>query len=91
MEKPEPFTKTICDQSDNLGIALYQRLNFKEAALFLRFSAKKLRELQEKREIAYIQLTDDQVEFFGYQLIEYLADSITPRTPPPQTEVSQNK
>lgn len=82
----EPFPEKMTAIAASMGIALYQRFNLNEAALFLRCSADSLQQLVNNNRLEYIQLTDDQVAFFGYQLLQHLLSSIkeiSPRIPLP--------
>lgn len=67
-----PFDAKTAAIADSMGIALYQQLSFNEASLFLRCSHTDLARLLESQSIACIYVTDTQVNFFGYQLVEYL-------------------
>jgi len=55
-----------------MGIALYQRFTLKEASLFLRIGITELRKVIKQGKLNYIELTSDSIEFFGYQLLEFL-------------------
>lgn len=83
-------SEEIASMSDSMGIALYQRFNQAEAALFLRCRIEDLQKLQTQRKIAFIQLTNRETEFFGFQLLEYLCGQIQQaspaKTPPPNTQ-----
>jgi len=71
-----PFDESVKVAADSMGIALYQRFTFQEATLFLRCPAADLQRLVDDSRLEYIQLTDNQTEFFGYQLIQYLISAI---------------
>lgn len=77
----QPFSDNIREIADSMGISLYQRFSFNEAALFLRCSFDDLKNLQQKRKISFIQVTADQIEFFGFQLLEYLLQQVKVKTP----------
>ncbi|MGI1671628.1 MAG: AlpA family phage regulatory protein [Neptuniibacter sp.] len=64
-----------------MGISLYQRFTITEAALFLRCPISEVKKLQSEHLISFIQLTDNQIEFFGYQLLEYLLSNVTASEP----------
>lgn len=76
----QPFSKQICELADNMGIALYQRFSITEASLFLRCRIEEIKKLITKRKIEYIQLPS-QVDFFGYQLVQYLQNNIQEKKP----------
>lgn len=66
------FDKEVQDFASGLGIKLYQRFTVDEAALFLRIPTTTITKLIKTNAISYIQLTKTDVEFFGFQLIDYL-------------------
>lgn len=72
----QPFTPSLCELADNMGIAMYQRFTPVEASLFLRCPITEIEKLQKKREIEFIQVTKTQTDFFGYQLLNYLINQI---------------
>ncbi|MBU2969839.1 AlpA family phage regulatory protein [Pseudoalteromonas sp. C2R02] len=78
----QPFSKQLCELADNMGIALYQRFTQVEASLFLRCPLVELENLQKKRKIEFIQITNNQTEFFGYQLIDYVLTNIKEKSSP---------
>ena len=82
----QPFTEQLCQMADSMGIALYQRFSQSEASLFLRCPLDQLEKLQRQGKISYIQLTKQQTEFFGYQLLEYLQSCITTKISRPSTQ-----
>lgn len=73
---PKPFPDDITDIAENMGVALYQRFTRNEASLFLRCSDKDLQLLLEGNRLEYLQVTKDQIEFFGYQLLQYLLATV---------------
>ena len=82
----QPFSDQLKQLANNMGIALYQRFSQVEAALFLRCPITELQKLQTKRKIEYIQVTNNQSEFFGYQLVDYILNSIQGKlTPEPKS------
>ena len=60
-----------------MGISLYQRFTIGEASLFLRTSTAEVRKLAKRHNLNYIQLNEKDIEFFGYQLLEYLLSTAT--------------
>ena len=78
----QPFNQQICDMADSMGIALYQRFSQAEASLCLHISIDILKGLQKQHKIEYIQVTKDASEFFGFQLLQYLAQQIQPANEP---------
>jgi len=71
------FTPELCQIADSMGLALYQRFTPVEASLFLRCPIENIQKLQKQKKLGYIQLPSDHVEFFGYQLLEYLLQQVT--------------
>lgn len=74
----QPFNQQICDMADSMGISLYSRFSQTEASLFLHCTLDMLTDLQKQHKIEYIQIAKDTSEFFGFQLLEYLAQQIQP-------------
>ena len=72
-----PFNNKLNEIADNMGIAMYQRFSLQEAALFLRCSVTVVSEIVADHKIQYIELPDVEVEFFGFQLLEYLLGCVT--------------
>ena len=72
-----PFNDNLSMIADSMGIALYQRFTTTEASLFLRCPITEVEKLQKKGTIDFIQVTEIQVEFFGYQLLEHLLSNTT--------------
>lgn len=70
---PDQYEKIAND----MGIALYQRFTRLEASLFLRCPEKEIERLVSKYELNYIRIGKTEVQFFGYQLIEYLLNNVT--------------
>ncbi len=87
----QPFPDHMVEAANNMGISMYQRFSLSEAALFLRCSTDDLKKLTRTNKISFVQVTRDQVDFFGFQLLEYLLENIVtttnqPETPSPQPE-----
>ena len=72
----KPFTPNLCELANSMGIALYQRVTPVESSLFLRCPLIEIEKLQKKGNIEFIQITKSQTEFFGFQLLNYLLNSI---------------
>jgi len=72
-----PFAEKLNFIADEMGIGMYQRFSLQEASLFLRCNTPSLRKFVKDKSISCLQLSDDNVEFFGYQLLEYLLGSIS--------------
>lgn len=72
----QPFDESFNEIADSMGISLYQRFNIAEASLFLRCHTKELNQIIKQNNIDYIQLTEDKVEIFGYQLLSYLLERV---------------
>lgn len=83
------FTPELCRIADSMGLALYQRFTPVEGSLFLRCPIENIQKLQKQKKLGYIQLTSDQVEFFGYQLIEFLLQQVL--TPVQSKQATKNQ
>ena len=69
--------------ANDMGIALYQRFSLVEAALFLRCPEKEIEKLISDCELNYIRVTKVEVQFFGFQLLDYLLGKVTDNAPIP--------
>ncbi len=87
----QPFTDNFREIADSMGISLYQRFSFNDAALFLRCNFDELAQLVKKHKISYIQVTDQQVDFFGFQLLSYLLKNVVANVQDPQDAVSPER
>jgi predicted DNA-binding transcriptional regulator AlpA len=72
----KPFTPNLCELADSMGISLYQRFTPTEASLFLRCPLAEITKLQASHQIEFIQVTEKQTEFFGFQLLNYLLGKV---------------
>ncbi len=63
--------------ADSMGISLYQRFTVAEGSLFLRISVAELRKILRQDNLNHIELTAKNIEFFGYQLLEFLLGTVT--------------
>jgi len=77
----KPFTPNLCELADSMGISLYQRFTPTEASLFLRCPLAEITKLQVNHQIEFIQLTEKQTEFFGFQLLNHLLGNIQVTAP----------
>ncbi len=73
----KPFSDKLCIIADNMGISLYSRFSITEAALFLRCPISNLQKLSNEHKIGFTHVPRGEVEFFGYQLLEYFLSSVT--------------
>ncbi|MEZ5536411.1 MAG: AlpA family phage regulatory protein [Thiolinea sp.] len=76
-----PFQDNLSMMADSMGIALYQRFTLSEASLFLRCPVNEVKKLQRQGKLEYITVTDTQIEFFGYQLLQHLLNSVSGEVP----------
>jgi len=81
MEKP--FNNNMKDIADSMGIALYARFSASDAALFLHITEAELDRLRRDAKLHHIAVTDTKVEYFGYQLLEYLLGQVSGQGAPP--------
>jgi predicted DNA-binding transcriptional regulator AlpA len=84
----KPFTPNLCELADSMGISLYQRFTPTDASLFLRCPIAEISKLQTNHQIEFIQVTEKQTEFFGFQLLNYLLGKIQVAVP---THISPNQ
>lgn len=85
----QAFSKQLCEISDNMGVGLYQRMTMLEASLFLRCPLKSIQQLITQNKIGYITLPNADIEFFGYQLLDYLLQQVSTPVQSKQTTQSQ--
>ncbi len=60
-----------------MGITLYQRFSLNEASLFLRCQVSEVEGLVADGKLGFINVTDTENQFFGYQLLEHLLENVT--------------
>ncbi len=75
--KQPPHTDELKHIADSMGISLYQRFALAEASLFLRISVAELRKILKQGNLNHIELSAKNIEFFGYQLLEFLLSTVT--------------
>ncbi|CAC9620906.1 hypothetical protein [uncultured Gammaproteobacteria bacterium] len=83
------FDEDFIAIANSMGISLYQRFSINEASLFLRISANEVKGISQNRGLNFIQITDKKIEFFGYQLLEYMLHNTTQNTLQ-QTDLTEN-
>ena len=83
-----PFDNNRKEIADSMGIALYQRFTLNEASLFLRCPTSDLQNLVDKKEIQYIQVSQTEIQLFGYQLLQHLLNNVIGN--PPQAPAKQS-
>lgn len=86
----EPFTEQIAQMADSMGVSLYQRFTLNEASLFLRCKIPDVEKIIKRHKIAYLQQVDGHIEFFGYQLVEYISAQIVPSKQVPTLKAHDN-
>lgn len=84
MELPEQL-KSLIPIADEMGISLYQRFSESDSAAFLSISSNSLTQLRSQGKISFIQLDNNTIEFFGYQLLEYILNAVNYATIPKKT------
>ncbi|MFQ3247977.1 MAG: putative DNA-binding transcriptional regulator AlpA [Arenicella sp.] len=72
-----PFNDQLNLVADEMGVAMYQRFTLQEGSLFLRCGIPSLEKMAKDHQIRFYELPDGQIEFFGYQLVEYLLGSVS--------------
>ena len=83
-----PFDNNLKEIADSMGTALYQRFTLNEASLFLRCPTSDLQNLVDKKEIQYIQVSQTEIQLFGYQLLQHLLNNVIGN--PPQAPAKQS-
>lgn len=86
-----PFDDTLKDIAANMGISVYQTFTLNEASLFLRCPESDIQTLVNKKTIQYIQVSQTEIQFFGYQLLQHLLNNIAGNPSPKQTKSTQFK
>ncbi len=89
-----PFDNNRKEIADSMGIALYQRFTLNEASLFLRCPTSDLQNLVDKKEIQYIQVSQTEIQLFGYQLLLHLLNNVIgnpPKVPAKQSNDTQDR
>jgi predicted DNA-binding transcriptional regulator AlpA len=77
----QSFPENFENIADDMGIALYQKFSLNEASLFLRCPAKDIVTLVNDRQLNGIKISAKNVQFFGYQLLEYVLGQVTEYKP----------
>ena len=75
-----PPDKHLKEMADGMGISLFQRFTLNEASLFLRCQIEHLRKAMKQGKIEYLIVADNEPEFFGFQLVEYLLSTAQAKT-----------
>ncbi len=86
-----PFDDSIKEIATSMGISVFQRFTLNEASLFLRCPQADIEDILEQGKIEYLQVGSQKPEFFGYQLIQYLMNSIQEEIARPDPAPSNNK
>lgn len=76
-----PFPSAFKDIAESMGIALYQLFTFEEAAEALKCTENQLDMAVQRNDLSWIEATDGHIQFFGYQLLQYLLDNVTGKPP----------
>lgn len=76
-----PFNSKLNAIADDMGVSLYQRFSAQDAGLFLRCSVPVIESLVREKRIEFLELPDGQIEFFGFQLLEYLLGCVSGGVP----------
>ncbi len=85
----QPFSEELSKCADSMGVSLYQRFTLNQAALFLRCPLKEVKKLQKQGALEYLQVSGQEAEIFGYQLLTYLLSCVSTEsfnTPPASSE-----
>lgn len=76
MDIPEPIQQ-LATMSDEMGVSLFQRFSEADASCFLHINLESLKRLRENGKLAFFQVDENNIEFFGYHLLEYLISTIS--------------
>ena len=85
-----PFPFHIKEIADDIGISLFRKLSTDKARDFISCSENELQNLVDKKKIDYIYISENNVQFFGHQLISYLLYNSTQNNQP-TTPVTQER
>ncbi len=77
---PNIDDKQIKEMAKTLNIEVYARYDEDETTKILKINQTTLSNIINNGVISFVQVSADQIEFFGFQLVEYLLDSIVERT-----------
>jgi predicted DNA-binding transcriptional regulator AlpA len=86
-----PFNDNLKNIAYSMGIALYQRFTMNEASLFLRCPVGDIKKLLRQGKVDHIRVTDSQIDFFGYQLLQYLLGTVNGEVMPPPSQSSPDR
>ena len=89
MTLPEKI-QNLTPIAEEMGVALYQRFSEDEAVNFLNIPIQSLKLLRSQGKISFIGLPH-KVEYFGYQLLEYLVGSVSSATTINEQSVSNDR
>ena len=89
MDLPEKLQNLI-PIAESMGVALYQRFSEDEAIDFLNIPGRNLSLLTGQNKISFIQLPD-KIEYFGYQLLEYLIGSVKSATTTSKQSITNDR
>ena len=67
-----PFSSQMQQLAQTLNIGLYQRLSIDEASSVLSLSKEKIKLLLRNKQLNSLPLENQQIEFFGHQIVQYL-------------------
>jgi excisionase family DNA binding protein len=75
MSDPDNLRR-MADIAQEMGTPLYRRFSEKDTAEKLGVSLPTLRRMRAEGKIAFLRIGDRKVEYFGFQIVEYLLGSI---------------
>jgi excisionase family DNA binding protein len=75
MSDPDNLRR-MADIAQEMGTPLYQRFSEKETAEKLGVSLPTLRRMRAEGKIAFLRIGDRKVEYFGFQIVEYLLGNV---------------
>lgn len=66
------------EMAQDMNVALYRRYGEAAAAKLLSLTVEQLNALREQGEIGYLDLSDNQIGYFGCQILTYLLGCVVP-------------
>jgi len=66
------------EMAQDMNVALYRRYGEEAAAKLLSLTVEQLNALRAQGQIGYLDLSDDQIGYFGCQLLTYLLGCVVP-------------
>jgi len=75
-EQDNPSTDLLEAVASDNELTLYRRYSEAETAQVLRVSLPTIRRMRSRGEIAFLRVSERQIQYFGFQIAEYLIERI---------------